>query len=919
MSPFTRPALASALASTLTLMGCATLQSPSTGVAAKGRPGANGTAPAPAAANAANAPSAAVPGAPVVRPTAPGEPPALRAFNDVIRDAKQGEGFLPLWKKDERIWIEISPDQLDKPMFLGMSFASGLGERRFMPGAFLDDQVVLFRRVGNTLQLLAQNTRMRATANTPLATTYRENFSDSLLGAAPVASAPHPDRKTFLVDAATLLGGDLPALQTIIEASYRVSYSLDRSNSQMESARSTATNTSFVSRMHFYVPKLPIPPAMAPAPGAPQPNPVRTVPDPRSFFLSVAYTFAPLPAEPLRARLADQRVGLVTDAFVDLANESNGLRNTHYIRRWRLEKKDPSADVSEPKEPIVVWMDKNIPEKYRGAVRDGAQAWNRAFERAGFRNALEVRQQPGDADWNTFEGTRHIALRWYLQDGNAPAVGWTQTDPRSGEILRGFSIIPESWARSSRQAVVNTLPKPSAADAFDPLRVRDLCTYAIDAYGEMQFGLELLQSRGRIAPDSAEAERFVLDSLRDVVTHEVGHALGMRHNFKASAQVKLDKLRDAEWIRENGLTPSVMDYQPLNIPLEREAPTEYHQAALGAYDYWVIEYAYRDFAPDQERAGLAEIAARADRNPALAYATDEDSYAQYGGGQDPTANQFDLGDDPLAWYKRRIALSRELWARTQKRQLDSSESYAVYRRNLVSGLGQIATVVPAAGKYIGGLYTNRDVPGGTRPLVTPVPAAKQREALDLITREIFSADSFRFDPAFMSRLGVDHLDQLRRIDSGEMAQTPEFSLGATVIGIQRPALDRMMSDGMAVRLAVREALVADRKQLLTFADVQDTLAAAVWSELRSGREIDALRRNLQREHMRRLAFSVLRPPSAAPADVRAVHRQVAVKLQADLRRAAANQALSSITRAHLTESLATLNEALQATVIKQGV
>ena len=600
-------------------------------------------------------------------------------------------------------------------------------------------------------------------------------------------------------------------------------------------------------------------------------------------------------------------------------NESNGLRNTHYIRRWRLEKKDPAAAVSEPKEPIVVWMDKNIPEKYRTAIKDGALEWNKAFERLGYTNVIDVRQQPADADWNTYEGTRHIALRWYLQDGNAPAVGWTQTDPRTGEILRGFSIIPESWARSSRQAIVNTLPKPSAADAFDPLRARDTCSYAIDAYGEMQFGLELLQSRGQIAPDSAEAERFVLDSLRDVVTHEIGHALGMRHNFKASAQVKLDKLRDASWVRQHGLTPSVMDYQPLNIPLESEGPTEYHQAVLGEYDYWVIEYAYRDFAPEQERAGLAEIAARADRNPALAYATDEDSYAQLGGGQDPTANQFDLGDDPLAFYKRRIALSRELWARTQKRQLDSSESYAVYRRNLVSGLGQIAILVPAVGKYIGGLYTNRDVPGGTRPLVTPVPAAKQREALDLITREIFSADSFRFDPRFMSRLGVDHLDQLRRLDAGEMAQTPEFNLGGSVIGIQRPALDRMMSDGMAVRLADSEVLVTDRRQLLTFADVQDSLAAAVWSELRTGREIDALRRTLQREHMRRLAFSVLRPPSAAPADVRAVHRQVALKLQADLRRAAAKPGLSATTRAHLAESLTTLSEALQANVVKQGV
>jgi hypothetical protein len=909
-----RPAFSSALASSvcLALVGCATIRNASAPRAA------TGGGKTPAVASATNAAAGAAT-APAARPAAvAADPAALRAFADVVKDAKQTAGFLPLWKKDERIWIEISPEQLDKPMFLGMSFASGLGEGRFMPGYFVDDQVVYFKRVGNTVQLLAQNQRMRVTPGTPLAATYRENFSDSLLAAAPVVSAPHPERKTFLIDAAVLLAGDIAALGTAIEATYRLSYGHDRANSQLESGRTAPTGTSFVSRMHFSVAKLPLPPAIPPAPGTPLPTPVRTVPDARSFFLSVAYTFAPLPAEPLRPRLADQRVGLVTDAFVDLTTEANGLRNTHYIRRWRLEKKDPAAAVSEPKEPIVVWMDKNIPEQYRAAMKEGVLEWNKAFERAGYRNAIEVRQQPADADWNTYEGTRHIALRWYLQDGSAPAVAWTQSDPRTGEILRGFTIIPESWARGSRQTISTTLPKPPAAASLDALLKRDFCSFAVDAYAEMQFGLELLTSRRAIAPDSPEAERFVLDSLRDVVTHEIGHALGLRHNFKASAQVKLDQLRDAAWVRRNGLTRSVMDYQPLNIPLENEAPTEYHQATLGEYDYWVIEYAYRDFAPAAERAGLAEIAARSDRNPALAYATDEDSYAFLGGGQDPTANQFDLGDDPLAWYRRRIALTRELWTRTQKRQLDSTESYAIYRRNLLSGLGQIGFIVPAIGKYIGGLYTNRDLPGGARPLVVPVPAAKQREALELLTKEIFSADSFRFDPNFMSRLGVDHLDQLRRLDAGEQAQAPEFSLGTSVIAIQRPALDRLMNDGLAVRMADSEGLVKDRRQLLSFAEVQDALASAVWSELRTGRDIDALRRTLQREHLRRLAASVLRPTSAAPADVRAVHRQVALKLQGELRRAANHPGYSAIARAHVAESLTTLTDALQAGVIKPG-
>ena len=190
----------------------------------------------------------------------------------------------------------------------------------------------------------------------------------------------------------------------------------------------------------------------------------RVVPDPRSFFLSLAYTFAPLPATPMRVRLADQRVGYFTEDFVDFGDEFAGDRRTHYIKRWRLEKKDPTAAISEPKEPIRVVLDRNIPEKWRGAVREGVLAWNKAFERAGFRNALTVEQQPADADWTAFEGVRMLAVRWFAMEGpGAVAVGPHQSDPRTGEILRAAAIIPESWVRGDRLNLADTEPPLAGA------------------------------------------------------------------------------------------------------------------------------------------------------------------------------------------------------------------------------------------------------------------------------------------------------------------------------------------------------------------------------------------------------------------------------------------------------------------------
>ena len=917
-----------ALAVLATLSACAAVPAPDSTQAAA--PAAQpAPAPIPVLASTPAAPGAAGAVAPPTTPPAagatpagaaagarPGEPPPPRPFAEVVRDAKETKGYLTVWQKDEKVWLEIKPDQFDKPMFFGYALQSGLGERFFLPGLLGDEQIVELHKSGNNLQLVARNLNVRATPGTPLETAVRESYSDSLLASAPIVSAAHPERKSFLVDASVLLGGDISGSQTALETAYRVAYALDRPNTSIEHARTGDAGTFLTVRAHYAVPKLPPPPAGPLPPGAVIPTPIQSTPDPRSLFLTFTYNLTPLPAEAMHPRIADQRVGHFTTAFTDYANKSSEDRRTHYVQRWRLEKKDPQAAVSEPKEPILVWMDKNIPEKYRPAVQSGILEWNKAFERAGFRNAIVVQQQPAEADWSTVEGTRHLAVRWFAMTGpGAVAVGPSQSDPRTGEILHGAAIIPENWVRIGRLQLTETLPAPPATASMpEGLAKGHACTYALDAIEHAAFGYELLEARGLIDPDSPEGERFIADSLKDVVMHEVGHALGLRHNFRGSTGVTFAQLRDASFVRVHGVSNSVMDYNALNIPLANEAPSIYNQVTIGEYDYWAIDYAYHEFAPESEQAELAKLAAQSERNPNLAFATDED-IIPFLGAVDPLANQFDLGEDPLAYYKRRFALARELWTRTQKRELKSDDNLAIYRRNLVRGLNQMAVNGPLIAKYIGGLYTSRTTAGTQRPLLEPVPTAKQREALEVLSKEIFSSDSFRFDPAFMSRLGIDHLD---RIQPNRPVVTPDFSLPTAVLNLQRVVLDLLMSDGVAIRLADAETKVRNPRELLSFADLQSRLTDAIWSEAKSGREIDSLRRNLQREHVRRLAGSIVRPTSPVATDVRAVQRQVAIKLEADLKRALDNPRLSGIARAHLAESASVLDEAIKAPLVKQG-
>ena len=895
----------------LALAGCATVSPPA--AVAQGTPAST----APAASGAAT-------GAPATRP-AP-LPGALTPFAEVTREAKRSDGFLPHWTRDDRTWLEIPADRLDKPFFFGSSIASGLGDSRFWPGLMRRSDIVVLRRVGNNLQLLALNQSVRAPEGTPLARAVTESWSDSLLSVAPLVAAPHAQNKALLVDANVLLGADFSGSQTTLETLHRVPYALDRANSSIDKLRNTAGGTYVTVRQHFAVPRLPAPPVLAP--GAPPPNPAAlpnppaSLPDARSLFLSMAYTLTPLPTQIMPSRAADSRVGYFTRGFVDYGDDKSENQRTHILRRWRLEKKDPAAAVSEPKEPIRVVMDRNVPEKWRAPLRDGALEWNKAFERAGFKNAVVVEQQAADADWSTLEGTKLIALRWFTLAGpGATAVGPSQSDPRSGEILRGAAIIPENMVRAMKARNADTEPRvapTSFAQAYaGPLE--DLCTLAHDGLEQTQMNFELLVARGRLDPNGPEADEFVARDLKALTMHEVGHALGLRHNFRASVGITPAQLRDPAFTAQRGVSNSVMDYNPPNTPLDNEPIADYEMTTLGAYDYWAIEYGYRQYAnADEEKRELTRLAAMSEGDPNLSYATDEDASV----GTDPLVNQFDLGNDPLAYAQRRVKLVRELWQRITARTLAADDDLTLYRRNLQRVVAVVGATAPEAAKYIGGTYTRRAKAGAGQALMEPVPAAQQRAALDFIVTELFNSASFKFDPKVVSRLGSEQFD---RFAPGRTPGT-DFSLPGAVLAAQRPALDALMSDGLAGRLADAEAKVTDPRTLLSFAEVQQRLGNAVWSELEPGKggkavEIDSLRRNLQREHVRRLAAVLLRPGSTAAADVRPVMRQAVMQLQARLQstlNGAAGKSSSALVRAHLDDSLATLSEALKAPLVKQG-
>jgi hypothetical protein len=326
-----------------------------------------------------------------------------------LKDANSTTGFFTIHQKDDKVWLEILPSQLGKPFFFSYNVPRSIGERGLYGSQMGSSKLVEFQKVGNQVQLIAKNTQFFAKEGTPQAQFVKESFSDSLMSSTPMVSQPNPETKSILIEANSLLFTDIPGYQTRLEASFRMPFSLDTRNTSFSSTKNTSTLTGLEVKAHFAVPKLSAPPPMtSQVPATPPPS---ATPDPRSMFVSFYYSFMPLP-EPMQTRLADERVGYFTVARTDYTTDTKSKAKTHYLKRWRLEKKNPNADISEPKQPIVFWLDKNIPEQYRSTVSDAVLEWNKAFEKAGFKNALLVKQQQANDDFNNMD-SRHAAIRWF--------------------------------------------------------------------------------------------------------------------------------------------------------------------------------------------------------------------------------------------------------------------------------------------------------------------------------------------------------------------------------------------------------------------------------------------------------------------------------------------------------------------------
>ncbi len=884
----------------------------------------------------ANARPPAVAAAPGAAPAgSPGSPPPFAA---VTKDANRTDGLFTVWQKDDKVWLELKPEDFDKPFFLSPKISRGIGEMRLFGGSMASGwgrygrpQIVQFRKVHNQVRLVAVNTEFIAQSGTPEARAVSAAFSPSLLSSTPVASQPHPQRKTVLVEANALFVNDMLGLGMALSRGFRQGYSFDARHSGIDRVRAQADLVVFEVTSHYAAPSLSFPTPGAAPPGAPAPTTPAGLPDARSMFFGLHYSLGRLPEVPMTPRRADARVGHFTTNVQDFTSDLARTPKQRFTNRWRLEKKDPAAALSEPAKPITFWLDKTIPVAYRGAITEGILEWNKAFERIGFKNAIAVQQQADDADFDTLD-LGVASVRWMTNaQPSFGAIGPSHMDPRTGEILDadiGFESLSSRSLRATRAQVLGkgfTADWGSLLQAADAVREGllpsgasaghvhgEACVHGDHAAEQMSYALDVLEARGELDPSSPDVQQFVLDYLKDVTMHEVGHTLGLRHNFRSSRIYTEQQLSDETFMRANSLAGSVMEYAPINLPRPGQKGGTAWQLALGPYDFWAIEYAYKPIDPKDEAAELQRIASRnAERE--LAYGTDEDNSL----GIDPESLTFDLGDDPVAFAKKRFDIGRDLISRQESRVLKPEVDYSVLRRSVTYAVRDMGRAAGILARQIGGVRTLRDHPGTGRDPLQPVPAAVQRNALEALSQGVLSADSLKLSPALQRKLAPSYDDRTDALFGDMQPVETDFSIDAFVAQLRKALLAQLTSDGVASRLLDSVGKLPPG-EAFPVSELYARLRADIWSELAAAADIAPARREIQREHLNRIAGQILRP-TAARADTRSLMRAEALALQKSLKAAAARAQWNAEVRAHLQDSLDLLSEALAAKMQRAGL
>ena len=771
---------------------------------------------------------------------APKKKEKFKPYKDIItKDARTEEGLFTVHKVDGTNYFEIPFDLLEREMLV-VSRISGFVKNLNFGGAGMKSrpqQVIRFQRMDDQLLLRSVSYNSVATPDDPIYQSVRNNNFEPIVATFDIKTF-NPDSTAAVIEIDPLFTKDVEMIGAL-RKSQRKQFGIKR----LDSGRSFVVNTRafpenvMVRHVLTYD-------------GSKLPD--NAVTD--ALSIEMIQSFILLPENPMMPRYYDSRVSYFSIQQTDYSSDEQKAAQKRFITRWRLEPKDPEAyfrgELVEPVKPIIYYIDPAAPKKWVPYLKQGVEDWQKAFEAAGFKNAIIAREAPtNDPDWNP-EDVRYSVMRYIstdIQNAQGPHVH----DPRTGEILESDIL----WYHNIMNLLRNWYFVQTAAANPDARKVK------VD-------------------------DAIMGELLRFVSAHEVGHTLGLPHNMGSSPAYPVDSLRSPTFTATHGTAPSIMDYARFNyIAQPGDGVTQFYPQ-IGEYDIWSIIYGYKlteATTPEaDERIVNGWIRERAD-DPVYRFG------AQTRGLVDPSAQTEDLGDDAMRASEYGIANLKRMipklieWTSEEGKEYDSlAELYGQIWGQLGRYAGHVAS-------NVGGVYNYRKTSDEAGAVYVNVPKERQQRAVSFLNQQIFQTPTWLMNK-----------DILRRADN--------VSIVDRMRSLHDRTLSRLFSPDRLNRLT--EAVVLEGSTAYSAADLFNDTRRSIFSELNNRTAIDTYRRNLQRAYVDKMAdLMKLEDSKYDLSDTKAMARYTLIELQSQLS-AAGNGYSDMVSKMHVVDLAARIEAIL---------